>query len=400
MSAWPQVPIKECARVVGGSTPKSETAEYWGGDIPWTTPKDLSDLQGKFIWDTPRKITEAGLKSCSSELLPANSVLFSSRAPIGHVAINSVPMATNQGFKSFIPGPKLDSSFLFWWLKANRAKLEQLGNGATFKEVSKAIVERIEIPLPPLEEQKRIAAILDQADELRRKRKQALDRLNQLGQAIFYEMFGDDEGGVPISEYLDDIQSGKNLVGVADDDGSSFRVLKISAVSRYGFRADETKPLPSDYVPPRGHIVANGDLLFSRANTTELVGIPCVVEGVPENVALPDKLWRLVPSSRKSVSAFLCHALLSQASRRQIEKMCSGTSGSMQNISMQKFKNIRVPRASLQDQIRFQDAIALVSAAKRDLENHHNRADTLFCALQHSAFRGELTVSSLKEVAA
>jgi type I restriction enzyme S subunit len=111
MSGWPLVSIKDCAKVVGGSTPKTDIAEYWDGVIPWTTPKDLSDLQGKFLADTPRKITEAGLKSCSSELLPVNSVLFSSRAPIGHVAINSVPMATNQGFKSFIPGPKLDSLY-------------------------------------------------------------------------------------------------------------------------------------------------------------------------------------------------------------------------------------------------------------------------------------------------
>lgn len=191
MNVWPIVSIKDCARVVGGATPKSGAAEYWDGDIPWITPKDLSDLNGKYISDTPRKITASGLRSCSSELLPANSVLFSSRAPIGHVAINAVPMATNQGFKSFIPSPKLDASFLFWWLKCHRAQLELLGNGATFKEVSKAVVERIEIPLPPLDEQKRIAAILDQADELRRKRERAVNRLKKLGQAIFFVMFGD-----------------------------------------------------------------------------------------------------------------------------------------------------------------------------------------------------------------
>lgn len=190
MVAWPKVPIKAVARVVGGSTPKSGVDEFWGGEIPWATPKDLSDLDGKFIDDTPRKISQSGLNSCSSELLPPNSVLFSSRAPIGHVAINTVPMATNQGFKSFVPNAEIDASYLYWWLKSHRSDLERLGNGATFKEVSKAVVERIEIPLPPLEEQKRIAAILDQADDIRRKRQHAIDRLNQLGQAIFYEMFG------------------------------------------------------------------------------------------------------------------------------------------------------------------------------------------------------------------
>jgi type I restriction enzyme S subunit len=145
MTSWPSVPIKQCARVVGGATPKSGVRDFWDGDIAWVTPKDLADLDGKFIHDTPRKITQGGLNSCSAELLPPDSVLFSSHAPIGHVAINTRPMATNRGFKSFVPGEKLDPSFLYWWLKANRSQLEQLGNGATFEEVSKAVVERIEI---------------------------------------------------------------------------------------------------------------------------------------------------------------------------------------------------------------------------------------------------------------
>src|ERR1700730_6817789 len=190
MTSWPSVPIKQCARVVGGATPKSGVLGFWDGDIAWVTPKDLSDLDGKFIHDTPRKITQLGLKSCSAELLPADSVLFSSRAPIGHVAINTRPMATNQGFKSFVPGAKLDPSFLYWWLSANRSRLEHLGNGATFKEVSKAVVERIEIPLPSLAEQKRIAAILDQADELRRKRQLALKHIDSLTHSFFLDFFG------------------------------------------------------------------------------------------------------------------------------------------------------------------------------------------------------------------
>src|SRR6185436_1721814 len=100
---------------------------------------------GKFLSDTPRKITELGLRNCSSEMLPPNSVLFSSRAPIGHVAINTVPLATNQGFKSFVPDrERLDSRFLYFWLRANRAYLQSLGTGATFKELSKAIVARLE----------------------------------------------------------------------------------------------------------------------------------------------------------------------------------------------------------------------------------------------------------------
>jgi type I restriction enzyme S subunit len=141
MTSWPSVPIKQCARVVSGATPKSGVLGFWDGYISWVTPNDLSDLDGKFIHDTPRKITQLGLNSCSAELLPAHSVLFSSRAPIGHVAINTRPMATNQGFKSFVPGEKLDPSFLYWWLKVNRSQLEQLGNGATLRRCRRPLLK-------------------------------------------------------------------------------------------------------------------------------------------------------------------------------------------------------------------------------------------------------------------
>ena len=100
-------------------------------------------------------------------------------------------MATNQGFKSFIPDENVHADYLYWWLKTNTRRLQSIGNGATFKEISKSVISQVKIPLPPLLEQKRIAAILDQADALRRQRQAALDRLNTLGQSIFYDMFGD-----------------------------------------------------------------------------------------------------------------------------------------------------------------------------------------------------------------
>ncbi len=161
------------------------------------------------IDETPRTITEEGLAKSSAAVLPAGSVLFSSRAPIGHVAINAVPMATNQGFKSFVPkAGVVDAKYLYHWLRANRTYLESLGNGATFKEVSKATVSRIEVPLPPVPQQKRIAAILDHADTLRAKRREAIARLDELTQSIFIDMFGDPSSnsrGLPAMPPLRDV---------------------------------------------------------------------------------------------------------------------------------------------------------------------------------------------------
>jgi len=137
-------------------------------------------------------LTRAGLENCAATILPVGSVLFSSRAPIGLVALNTVPMATNQGFKSFIPNPRcLDAKFLYWWLLTNRTYLESLGNGATFKEVSKTVVSRIEISLPSLSEQRRIAEVLDRMEGLRAKRRAALTLLDSLTQSVFLNLIGD-----------------------------------------------------------------------------------------------------------------------------------------------------------------------------------------------------------------
>ena len=146
----------------------------------------------KSLNDTPRKITTAGLESCSAKMVPAQSVLLSSRAPIGLVAINTLPVCTNQGLKSLVPRSDLVSpDYLFWWLKAQKKHIQSKGRGATFKEVSKKIVQDLQFPLPPLAEQTRIAGILDAADTMRTKRREALAKLDTLLQSAFQDMFGD-----------------------------------------------------------------------------------------------------------------------------------------------------------------------------------------------------------------
>jgi type I restriction enzyme S subunit len=154
-----QYKLSDISEIVSGATPKTEIAEYWGDDICWITPRELTDLPDIFVSDTERKITQKGLRSCAASVLPTNSVLFSSRAPIGHVAINSLPMATNQGFKSFVVKPDLvEPIYLYYWLKSRKRQLQALGVGATFKEVSKSIVSAIDISLPPILTQREFVA--------------------------------------------------------------------------------------------------------------------------------------------------------------------------------------------------------------------------------------------------
>lgn len=166
MAEWIECKICDIGTVVGGATPSTKKAEnYECGNIAWITPKDLSTFNGRYIQRGERNITEIGLKSCSTQLLPKNTVLFSSRAPIGYIAIAANQVCTNQGFKSVIPNEATDPLFLFYLLKYNKDKIEAMGSGTTFKEVSGNTMKNIIVRVPSDKEvQKNIASILGTLD--------------------------------------------------------------------------------------------------------------------------------------------------------------------------------------------------------------------------------------------
>jgi len=155
---WERRKLGEICEIVAGATPRTDDLSNWDGDILWATPNDMGKLVGFTIRNTERRISEKGLKSCSAKLLPIGSVLLTTRAPIGHVAINLKPMCTNQGFKSLVPSSQVHNLFLFFAIKYFVPALRNIGRGQTFTEISKKQVQDFMIPLPPLFEQRLIAA--------------------------------------------------------------------------------------------------------------------------------------------------------------------------------------------------------------------------------------------------
>ena len=184
------VRLGDVCTVVSGTTPKSTQPEYWDGDLNWVTPAELTD-ESDVIYESQRKITSQAVADSSLKSFPAGTVLLSSRAPIGKVAIAGTEMYCNQGFKNLICSDKIYNRYLYHFLKNNTDYLNSLGRGATFKEISKGIVENIEIPLPSLDEQRKIAAVLDKVSDLIAKRRQQLTKLDELVKARFVEIFGD-----------------------------------------------------------------------------------------------------------------------------------------------------------------------------------------------------------------
>ncbi len=157
------VALKEVCRITNGGTPKSGVESLWHGGVPWLTPAEMGKRSTPHIAKTARTISEAGLANSSAKLVAPNSVILSTRAPIGHLAINDVPMAFNQGCRGLTPYHLLDTKYLYYFLYFNREALDSLGTGTTFKELSSSNLANFQIPLPPLDEQRRIVAVLDKA---------------------------------------------------------------------------------------------------------------------------------------------------------------------------------------------------------------------------------------------
>ena len=182
--------LGDVCTVISGSTPKTSVAEYWDGDIKWTTPAELNE-DSFYLYDSQRHITELGKEKTGLSYMPIGTVILSSRAPIGKTAIAGCEMCCNQGFKNLICSDDIFNEYLYYFLKGKTDYLNSLGRGATFKEISKSIVENIEIRLPALEEQKQIARQFGEIYRLISLRKQQLARLDELVKARFVELFGD-----------------------------------------------------------------------------------------------------------------------------------------------------------------------------------------------------------------
>ena len=192
MTEWIECTLDKLGEIVGGATPSTKCEDYYGGSIPWITPKDLSSFKGRYITSGERNITEKGLASCSAQMMPKDAVLFTSRAPIGYVAIASQSVCTNQGFKSIVVNEKADPLFVYYLLKYNKDAIEAMGSGTTFKEVSGKTMRAVKVRIPlDVSYQKRIAAVLDSLDTKIENNERINDNLEQQAQSYFQELFVD-----------------------------------------------------------------------------------------------------------------------------------------------------------------------------------------------------------------
>ena len=401
---WTKVKLTDIATIQGGGTPSRTEATYFGGDLPWVTPTDLDPI-GKVnvLGDVAEMLTKAGLENSSAKLIPAGSVLFSSRASIGKIAVTDRDCATNQGFINLTP--KTDAVcpwFLAYLLGRYTGDLIQLAGKTTFLEIPRGKFKDFEIAIPSLLEQRRIVARIKECME----RVEEIESLQNASRAqqrnlsaslIESELHPDltnEEGWSVrvVGELVSSIRNGRSIA--QDTEGrADGAVLTLTAVRGIDLGVEFQKPiaLPGNVAQQFG--IDEGDVFVSRANTIELVGLAAVAEEKPAGrLIYPDLLIKLKADRAHILPRYLAYALRSASARKQIKARALGSSQTMVKISGERLREVHLPVPSLHKQAqiisRLDTAHELICALATEYAS--GEAEGLRGTILRKAFAGEL----------
>jgi len=384
------VPLSELGEIVSGSTPKTGVPQFWDGDIPWITPADLSNHEGIYFYGTPKRISKAGFDSCSTAMLPAGSILFSSRAPIGHCALTAYPACTNQGFKTIVPNKRLDPVYGYFALKFLTPTIVALGRGATFAEINKELFESVQVPYCDLPEQRRIAGRLEQANRLLRTRRYALELTGAFLPAAFLILFGDpiaNPHGFRVEALEDliqptrpisygilmpgpDVPTGVPYIRVTDIQDGQVVTALVRRTTREIDQAYKRSKLKA------------GDLLLSiRGHVGRMAIVPACLDGanITQDTARLATVDTLEPH-------YLMACLASRGMQHRMVGLTRGAA--VQGINLGDVKELPIPVPPLPLQQKFAALVERVERLRIVQRESLRLAEHLFASLLHRAFGG------------
>jgi type I restriction enzyme S subunit len=287
---------------------------------------------------------------------------------------------------------RLDRGYLFHWLRRSQVidVLMAKNTGARMPRADMGVLLRMPLALPPLDEQRRIVGLLDRASEIRRRSEAARAKARAIIPVLFLDTFGDPATNpkgwpvVALGDVIERITGGKNLE--AGNGASPYRIMKVSAVTSAVLKPEESKPAPDDHIPLPAHHVRDGDFLFSRANTSELVGAVAIAHGTPPGLLLPDKIWR-IEWNRDRVKPRYAYSLLRTSHVRRIfATIGSGTSDSMKNISQAKLVRVQVMLPPLDLQSIFAGHVEHIEGVAHNLDSTAAKAEAMAAALSAEVF--------------
>ena len=366
---WQVVRLGDVAEVVGGTTPSRANEHYWGGEIPWVVPSELTALRGRYLDASREFITRQGLETSSLRVLPAGSVLLTSRATIGATAINTLPVTTNQGFQNLVGVSGVDRLWLYYCVSAMRHELEKRSAGSTFREVSRDAVRSLPILLPPLAEQRAIAAVLDAIDEAIERTEELIAATERLRDALLHELL---TRGLPgrHSEWAD--VPGLGTVPACWD------VVRLGDVATVEFSSVDKRTVDGEQAvllcnytdvfynrrirPDMAFMAATatpdecgkwslrrGDVLFTKdSETPSEIGIPAhVTQDMPE-VLCGYHLGRARPDPEHVSGGYLAESLGSPQMASQLARIANGVTRF--GLTLDATRRMHIPLPPLDEQ--------------------------------------------------
>lgn len=357
--------LGDICEIVTGATPKTNIKEFWDGDINWITPAELTE-DTYIINESLRKITTEGVEKTGLKSFPKGTVILSSRAPIGKVAIAGYEMYCNQGFKNLICSKQINNRFLYWYLKGHKEYLNSLGRGATFKEISKAIVENIEICLPTLEKQEKYADILEQCNGIIQIKKGQLRKLETLVKFRFAEMFGDpiqNPYNWSIKSLLEMGYCKNGMNFHTGDSGIELYCLGVGDFKDYSIidGTDQLSKISLNEMPPEESMLQNGDIVFVRSNgNKDLVGRCVLVYPHDVQTTYSGFCIRYRLTSREVNKNYLLRVLKTDSMRKQM----TGRGANIQNLNQKTLATLNIPIPPIELQNQFSDFVVSTDKSK------------------------------------
>ena len=388
---WQMVELGELVTIKGGGTPSKSIDAYWGGDVPWASVKDF---KSRYIRQTQDYITQAGVENSATNIIPDGVIVIPTRMALGKVAITACDMAINQDLKALFVNDEctLDRNYLARYLESKANHIENEGKGATVKGITLDFLKSIKVPLPPLAEQKRIAAILDKADAIRQKRQQAIALADQFLRSVFLDMFGDpvtNPKGFPQGTIRDLVESANyGSSAKASEDTGHYPMLRMGNITYQG-RLDlsDLKFIDLHDSDKDKFLVRKGDLLFNRTNSKELVGKTAVFEE-DNPMAFAGYLIR-IRTNKLGNNYYLSGYLNSAHGKKTLSNMSKSIAG-MANINAQELQNIRIPLPPIELQNRFESIVKETNHRLLKHEKSRCKLDILFASLSKKSFAGQL----------
>lgn len=402
--SWPIKKLGEVGEFKAGYGFPNDFQGRVEGDFPFAKVGDISTVARrgeKYISTAGNYINAEELPLIKAKTIPKGTIVF---AKIGEAisqnfrAITACEMLIDNNAMGLVPNSRLiNLDYLYHFMC--KLDLYRYTGATTVPALRKSTLEEIEIPLPHLTEQKRIAAILDKADTIRRKRQQAIQLADEFLRVVFLDMFGDPVANPkgwdvkPIAHGIESIASGWSANGESYPckDGE-YGVLKISAVTSGKFKPNENKLVATESIPEGKKLLfpKKGDLLFSRANTRELVAATCIVPFDQDNVFLPDKLWNIKTLQTEIIPEFLNYLIWQPRFKETLTSQATGTSGSMLNISKGKFEATDAIFPPLELQKKFKSLYWETQALIGKLEKSLANCEQAFSSFSQRAFSGRL----------